>query len=288
MDFGLAKLIETRSVRNITAPNMEFAIGTPGYMCPEQARGEEMDHRGDLYAVGVILYQLLTGRLPFEGMSTMDTLLAHATEEPPPFASVGAGEWVPPAIEAVVMDCLAKLPQDRPASARDLAERYETALAHEQVVRENELAAEDLRGPSPGGKAPARPALVNPVDPNTVTHQLEAWMPETIAAYKLRGFVHDVGGEVIESVPGRIRVRLGGRGSSYGSQRGWLSFGRRLPLIEMELLLQRAEASRDNLLNITVMLRPAQGSAPVDGDMRRRCAQIFIDLRGYLMGSSQG
>src|SRR5947199_3268773 len=97
MDFGLAKLLGPDSKAGVT--NHEFAVGTPGYMCPEQAKGEEMDHRGDLYSVGVILFELLTGQLPFAGRSTMDVLLAHATEEPPSFATAGASGMVPPAIE---------------------------------------------------------------------------------------------------------------------------------------------------------------------------------------------
>src|SRR5918911_542095 len=91
MDFGLAKLVAQGAVGEAAVTNAEFAVGTPGYMCPEQARGDEMDNRGDLYSVGVILFELLTGRLPFSGKSTMDVLLAHATEEPPSFAQVGAG-----------------------------------------------------------------------------------------------------------------------------------------------------------------------------------------------------
>src|SRR5579883_1041836 len=124
MDFGLAKLLDA-DVKKVTVTGADFAVGTPGYMCPEQARGEEMDHRGDLYSVGVILYEVLAGRLPFSGKSTMDVLLAHATEEPPPFAFVGAGGWVSPAVEEVVQCCLAKAPADRPRNARELAERYE-------------------------------------------------------------------------------------------------------------------------------------------------------------------
>src|SRR5262249_45529247 len=108
MDFGLAKLLGPQA--KVTVTNHEFAVGTPGYMCPEQARGEEMDHRGDLYAVGVVLFELLTGQLPFAGRSTMDILLAHATEDPPSFAAAGAVGVVPPAIEAVVQACLAKAP----------------------------------------------------------------------------------------------------------------------------------------------------------------------------------
>src|SRR4029453_6373689 len=61
MDFGLAKLLGPESKAAVT--NHEFAVGTPGYMCPEQAKGEEMDHRGDLYSVGIILFELLTGML---------------------------------------------------------------------------------------------------------------------------------------------------------------------------------------------------------------------------------
>src|SRR5262245_64805288 len=63
MDFGLAKLLDGDALKKVTVTGADFAVGTPGYMCPEQARGEEMDHRGDLYSVGVILYELLTGRL---------------------------------------------------------------------------------------------------------------------------------------------------------------------------------------------------------------------------------
>src|SRR5439155_3947353 len=108
MDFGLAKLISTGSNPGVAAvSNAEFAVGTPGYMCPEQARGEEMDNRGDLYSVGVILYELLTGRLPFAGKSTMDVLLSHATEEPPPFSRVAAAAGVPRGVEDVVQHVLA-------------------------------------------------------------------------------------------------------------------------------------------------------------------------------------
>ena len=70
---------------------------------------------------------------------------------------------------------------------------------------------------------------------------LEAWMPEMIASHKLRGFVQDVGGVVLESVPGRIRVRLGDKGSIYQASRNslaWLGFGRRSSLVELEMRLE--------------------------------------------------
>src|SRR5438552_712596 len=102
MDFGLAKLVDGETLRKVTDTNVDFAVGTPGYICPEQVRGEEMDHRGDIYSVGVMMYELLTGRLPFNGPSSMDILLAHATEYAPSFAEIGLKGWVPREVEQLV------------------------------------------------------------------------------------------------------------------------------------------------------------------------------------------
>jgi len=287
MDFGLAKLLGPFDFQQANITGAEFAIGTPGYMCPEQAKGEEMDHRGDLYSVGVILYELLTGRLPFAGTGTMDVLIAHATEPPPPFTKVGAADWVPPAIEAVVQACLEKAPAQRPSNARDLAERFETALAHEEALQQQALPRQDPRaaGPRPAAGLPKVAAVAT--DPFLIVHEFEAWMPEKIAAYKLRGFVQDAGGDVMESVPGRIRVRLGGKGSLYnnGGVGSWFGIGRKAGLIDLELQLQKADPTRDSLLHITVLLRPTDTTA-ASPDWRDRCAQVFCDLRAYLMGQS--
>jgi serine/threonine-protein kinase len=288
MDFGLAKLSQPRHPERLTDTNNEFAVGTPGYMSPEQVRGEDMDHRSDLYSVGVILYELLTGKIPFAGRSSMDVLIAHATEEPPNFEEAGAREWVPPAIEALVLKCLAKRPEDRPANARDLAERYETALAHEEVVQEQAVPDTPPQAGRVNGRIEPQ-LLIRPTDPNSVVHHLEAWMPERIAAYKLRGFVSDVGGEVVESLPGLIRVRLGGRGSAYRSHGGplsWLGLGRKSGLIDMELLLERIDPARESLLHITVTMRSQNGESALNSEWRARCNQIYCDLRGYLMGQS--
>ena len=134
------------------------------------------------------------------------------------------------------------------------------------------------------------PAPAPTYDPSTVVHKLEAWMPERIAAYKLLGFVQDVGGELIESVPGRIRVRLGGRHSVYRSPSqgplSWLGIGRKTGHIELELNLQRGDASRENLLHITVAMHSPPGNGLSNGEWRARCTQIFCDLRGYLLGQN--
>ena len=114
-------------------------------------------------------------------------------------------------------------------------------------------------------------------------------MPERIAEYKLRGFIHDVGGEMIESVPGRIRVRFGGRGSIYTAPRqglSWLGIGRRASTIDMELRLEHTDSSRGSQLRITVIFRSSGNDLNGNMAWRNVCTQIFCDLRGYLMGQT--
>ncbi len=127
MDFGLAKLLDDGQLKQVTDTAVDFAVGTPGYIAPEQVRGEMMDHRGDLYSVGVMLFELLTGRLPFQGATSMDVLLAHATEDPPTFAELGLARIAPKPVEDVIRWCLAKDPAARPQSARELADGFAKA-----------------------------------------------------------------------------------------------------------------------------------------------------------------
>jgi serine/threonine-protein kinase len=285
MDFGLATLAE----RKRPAPELmkdkkaDMAVGTPGYMCPELIRGEKCDHRGDLYSLGVILFELLTGKPPFEGNSPVDVMFAHATEEPPTFAEMGAVDWAPPAVEAVVRACLAKEPKQRPVNARDLAERYEIALDHEQVVQQKTLPPEHPRSENYVPPPPERR-----FDSRALVHELEAWMPEMMMAYKLRGFVQDAGGEVLECEPGHIRVHLGGRGSQYRSNGSgalsWLRLGRKSGQIELNLFMDRIDCQRESHLHITVAILPVEKSERDGLEWHERCEQIFCDLRGYVMG----
>src|ERR1700730_17399645 len=104
------------------------------------------------------------------------------------------------------MPCLPKTPADRPASAMDLAESYDRAMARAN----GELGPQEEEPEKDTSEQSVKlgPTLV--YDPQSVIHQMEAWMPDTIATYKLKGFVNDFCGEVVESVPGMIRVQLGG------------------------------------------------------------------------------
>ncbi|HEY3202631.1 MAG TPA: serine/threonine-protein kinase, partial [Thermoanaerobaculia bacterium] len=125
LDFGLAKLTtpegpDEAATGAPTAPGTEpgVAMGTIGYMSPEQVRGQPADHRSDIFSFGAMLYEMLTGRRPFRGASAVETMNAILKEEPPE-----PSHWrpeVPPAFDRVVRRCLEKSPAERFQSARDL------------------------------------------------------------------------------------------------------------------------------------------------------------------------
>jgi len=123
LDFGVAKLaaVEDGGVKTRTgAP-----IGTPYYMSPEQARGIDVDHRTDIYALGVVCFQALTGRVPFDGDSLMDVLVAHMNTPPPRMTDVDP--TLLRELDAPVLRMLAKDPAERPSSAGAAIDELEAA-----------------------------------------------------------------------------------------------------------------------------------------------------------------
>lgn len=112
LDFGVAKLVrEDGAAQTATG----VAIGTPRYMSPEQCRGKKVDHRTDIYALGCVIHEMLTGKPVFEADSTVDLLFKHTTEKPPSMSSVCPS--VPPELDGLVLAMLAKRPNARPSSA---------------------------------------------------------------------------------------------------------------------------------------------------------------------------
>jgi DNA-binding response OmpR family regulator len=116
LDFGVACLTERSG--NLTEAGL--VVGTPAYMAPEQLLDETAEERSDLYAVGVVLYECLTGRLPFEANSSIALIAKQLQEDPIPPDQVNPD--VPPELSALIIRLLSKSPDDRPASASELAQ----------------------------------------------------------------------------------------------------------------------------------------------------------------------
>jgi serine/threonine protein kinase len=121
-DFGLAKVVQDSI--HLTASGT--GIGTPAYMSPEQAQGKQVDERSDVYSLGVMLYEMVTGRVPFEADAPMAVVLKHITDAPPPPSELRPG--LSPGLEAVILKALAKEPVDRYQSVRALLDAFDTAV----------------------------------------------------------------------------------------------------------------------------------------------------------------
>jgi len=118
VDFGLLKL-RKESVEESTKGVL---MGSPRYMSPEQIRRSELDHRSDIYSLGVNLYQMLAGKAPFEGQRAMEILMGHLNNPPPPLSSMTNRADVPAEVESLTMTLLAKKPEDRPQDMEDVIE----------------------------------------------------------------------------------------------------------------------------------------------------------------------
>ncbi len=122
MDFGVAKAVSNAGGGKLTTVGV--AVGTPTYMSPEQATGEEhIDQRSDIYALGVLGYELLAGHPPFAGRSAQAILSAHVLEQPAELAAVRPA--VSPALSDLIMRCLEKNPSDRPQTAEEVHTQLE-------------------------------------------------------------------------------------------------------------------------------------------------------------------
>jgi len=137
VDFGVAKLISAGGEQQ-RLTQMGEVCGSPVYMSPEQCQGLELDSRSDIYSMGIVIYETLTGRLPILGKTMVETMSKHITEAPPRFTEVRPDLYIPERLEAVVFKALSKNRDDRHQSMAELTRDLETAIPRagkSQVLR---------------------------------------------------------------------------------------------------------------------------------------------------------
>jgi serine/threonine protein kinase len=171
LDFGIAKLndkaLDTLSLEQ-RLTNVGTIIGTPHYMSPEQCQGEEADSRSDIYSLGVVLYEMLTGVVPFVAKTPTGVAIKHVTEKPRSPREINPA--ISPAVESIVLHAMEKEPSARPQTALELAREFDTSLRRESKYESStEVFGAGDRESAPGSKAVDDQATgILPQPPETV------------------------------------------------------------------------------------------------------------------------
>ncbi|MBX7223519.1 MAG: protein kinase [Blastocatellia bacterium] len=173
VDFGIAKstLVDAKH-RQLTRTG--FILGTPQYMSPEQVLSEPLDARSDIYSLGLIVYELLTGCLPFQGETIQAQMVNRIAEPPIPLREARPGLGIPPAVEMVVMKALAREPDMRYRSALEFVSQLEQAIrlgTHETPKISTDPRGQAQTQPALGYGTPAIPAYSNPTIPAPLAQQ---------------------------------------------------------------------------------------------------------------------
>ena len=163
-DFGIAKLLESASPR---LTQTDAILGTPAYISPEQARADPVDQRSDIYSLGIILYEMVTGQVPYTADTPLAVILKHVSD-PLPLPSMVKTD-IPPAIEQVILKALAKNPNDRFATTAEFVSAWKRALKEMETPARVPAKAATVVSP------PSRPAL-----PETQIHRQPVLPAQTV------------------------------------------------------------------------------------------------------------
>ncbi|MGE3807225.1 MAG: protein kinase, partial [Gemmataceae bacterium] len=199
LDFGLARF--DTPMDNLTGEGR--AVGTPGYLAPEQARGQWVDHRSDLFSFGCVLYELLMGKSPFERDTMMACLTALAIEDPAPIRPQNAA--VPVSLEKLVLEMLAKNPDDRPGSAEVVLQQLEQ-IERRLSGNEREMRSYDL--PAQAAPEPFNLIQGDVTDYRTETRELLRTRLRALTMLITLAFAWSMVNDVIWGNPTLVGLRL--------------------------------------------------------------------------------
>lgn len=231
LDFGLAKVGE-RQMRpgSIILTQEGMVFGTPEFMSPEQAQGKTLTPGSDIYSLAVILYEVLTGKLPFDAKNAMDFLQLHVTGAPTPLNKRVAGKTFPPLLERVMDRALAKKPEDRFQSAADFGQALQAVLSGQTELPPH------LAGKPSGSELPTAR-----VSPAAVASAAAAHAAASSAAAALPGAPPSsaAGARVRAPAPAGARPIVAGRvgmGAMVGIAVAFMALGVGLAIVVMKAL----------------------------------------------------
>ena len=197
LDFGIAKLRDDSRATQQAMTQAGDMLGTPQYMAPEQIRGDAIDGRTDVYALGCLIYEMVTGRLPFEGSSVMAILTKHLTDTPMPPSQRRPDLGLPPVIDQLALAGMAKEPASRPPTMERYGEMIANALAVIDPNRSGVLTPQPTPGlpfpaahtPIPPSQPPMQPLGLTPIPPTVRSNPRPPRMPPAYAPPRQRNLV---------------------------------------------------------------------------------------------------
>lgn len=184
LDFGIAKVMKDSDNDQSQLTESGMIMGTPTYMSPEQAKGEAINGRSDIYSLGVMMYEALTGKPPFQGDTPMTVLVAHIKDIPRPMPRDGSIPNVPSELEKVVLSCLEKDPARRPQSTVQLVDRLVNAAKAVREPQSTTISRAPLEAGKTEGFSAIETSMVQAADvrpPTPISSETPAQTPQNRA-----------------------------------------------------------------------------------------------------------